>query len=104
MCILFLELCDSPGPDGFRLILASNRDEHYRRPTDRAHHWKEAPSVFGGQSGWRRQCLEPGPVPVDRGSSRSMFVVRGRYRALAACTPDTSPSLAPAPYGNRAET
>ncbi|KAK3919015.1 Transport and Golgi organization protein 2 [Frankliniella fusca] len=49
MCILFLELCDSPAGDGYRLILASNRDEYYRRPTDHAHHWQEAPNVFGGR-------------------------------------------------------
>lgn len=47
--MLFVELCDSPAPDGFRLILASNRDESYRRPTDRAHQWEEAPSVIGGE-------------------------------------------------------
>lgn len=49
MCILFLELNDCPAPGGFRLVLASNRDEHYKRPTDRAHLWKEAPSVIGGR-------------------------------------------------------
>ncbi|XP_034237194.1 transport and Golgi organization protein 2 [Thrips palmi] len=49
MCILFLELSACPAPDGYRLILASNRDEAYRRPTDHAHHWEEAPSVFGGR-------------------------------------------------------
>lgn len=50
MCILFLELCDNPQPGGYRLILASNRDEHYRRPTDNAHLWQEAPNVIGGKS------------------------------------------------------
>ncbi|XP_026279502.1 transport and Golgi organization protein 2 [Frankliniella occidentalis] len=54
MCILFVEVNDSPAEDGYRLILASNRDEHYRRPTDYAHHWEEAPSVFGGRD------MEPG--------------------------------------------
>lgn len=49
MCMLFLELCDDPRPDGFRLVLASNRDEYYRRPTDHAHCWEERSSVIGGR-------------------------------------------------------
>lgn len=48
MCILFLHTDNSPAPNKFRLILASNRDEYYRRPTQQAHFWDEDPTVVGG--------------------------------------------------------
>lgn len=48
MCILFLHTDNSPAPNKFRLILASNRDEYYRRPTQQAHFWDEDHTVIGG--------------------------------------------------------
>jgi uncharacterized protein with NRDE domain len=48
MCILFLHTDNSPPPNKFRLILASNRDEYYQRPTHQAHFWNEDPTVIGG--------------------------------------------------------
>ncbi|KAL5277355.1 TANGO2 family protein [Megaselia abdita] len=54
MCILFFHIDGNPGPDGYKLILASNRDEFYARPTAKAHAWKNTPWIFGGFD------LEPG--------------------------------------------
>ena len=33
----------------FPLVIAANRDEDYDRPTEPAHHWREAPEVVGGR-------------------------------------------------------
>jgi hypothetical protein len=48
MCILFLHATNNPAPNEFRLILASNRDEYYERPTHQAHFWDDDPTVIGG--------------------------------------------------------
>lgn len=48
MCILFLHTDNNPAPNKFRLILASNRDEYYQRPTRQANFWDEDPTVIGG--------------------------------------------------------
>lgn len=50
MCILFLYFCDDPSPDGYRLIMASNRDEFYFRPTAHAKFWEENPSIIAGKT------------------------------------------------------
>jgi uncharacterized protein with NRDE domain len=48
MCILFLKY--SPcGSEGYKLILASNRDEYYDRPTTPAQFWPNNPSILGGE-------------------------------------------------------
>lgn len=54
MCILFLYYCDNPSPDGYRLIIASNRDEFYFRPTASAKFWDKNPNIIAGMD------LEPG--------------------------------------------
>lgn len=33
MCLLFVYINNNPDDDGYRLILASNRDEFWQRPT-----------------------------------------------------------------------
>jgi len=48
MCILFLYFCDKPSPDGYRLIMASNRDEFYFRPTADANFWEKNPNILAG--------------------------------------------------------
>ena len=49
MCILFLYYCDKPSADGYRLIVASNRDEYYDRPTARATFWEKNPKIIAGK-------------------------------------------------------
>lgn len=48
MCIVFMYFCDDPSPDGYRLIVASNRDEVYSRPTAQAKFWEEYPDIIAG--------------------------------------------------------
>jgi len=50
MCVLFALWIRNPKFDGYRLILASNRDEIFQRRTSPAASWSDAPHVFGGNS------------------------------------------------------
>lgn len=49
MCILFTYSNADPLPGGYKLILASNRDEYYARPASPAAEWEEDPWIVGGQ-------------------------------------------------------
>lgn len=49
MCILFFIVNGSPTPGGYKLILASNRDEYFARPTLAADRWTEDTRVIGGR-------------------------------------------------------
>lgn len=50
MCILFAFVNPKPEPGGFKIILASNRDESFSRPALPAHEWLPKHSgVYGGQ-------------------------------------------------------
>ena len=49
MCILFLYYCDKPSADGYRLIVVSNRDEYYDRPTATATFWEKNPKIIAGK-------------------------------------------------------
>ncbi len=46
MCLILVSYKQSPG---YRLVIASNRDEFYDRPTQPASFWEEAPIVLGGR-------------------------------------------------------
>lgn len=46
MCLLFFAYDCHPR---YRLILAANRDEYYRRPTETAHFWASHPWVLAGR-------------------------------------------------------
>ncbi|HBV87856.1 MAG TPA: hypothetical protein DEF42_14640 [Desulfosporosinus sp.] len=46
MCLLFFAYDCHPH---YRLILAANRDEYFRRPTERAHFWNSHPEVLAGK-------------------------------------------------------
>lgn len=46
MCLIAFAWRTHPGYD---LVLAANRDEFHRRPTQAAHDWPDAPGVFAGR-------------------------------------------------------
>lgn len=54
MCILFFITHANPSNDGYKLILAANRDEYYARPALSAAAWLENAFIFGGRD------MEPG--------------------------------------------
>ncbi|XP_017136445.1 transport and Golgi organization protein 2 isoform X2 [Drosophila miranda] len=54
MCVIFFYANSDPQPGGYRLILASNRDEFFARKTVKASEWPDADHVVGGID------LEPG--------------------------------------------
>ncbi|KAK6640531.1 hypothetical protein RUM44_012227 [Polyplax serrata] len=49
MCVLFVKFLKSAKPGEFKLILASNRDELFKRPGKTAHFWEEDDNIFGGR-------------------------------------------------------
>ncbi|ODM87162.1 Transport and Golgi organization 2 [Orchesella cincta] len=49
MCILFLYVANNPSRDSYKVILAVNRDEVYKRPTQVANFWGTSPDVLGGR-------------------------------------------------------
>ncbi|XP_037937001.1 transport and Golgi organization protein 2 isoform X2 [Teleopsis dalmanni] len=48
MCVIFFYANSNPGPAGYKLILASNRDEFFERKTQTAAKWANAEHVYGG--------------------------------------------------------
>jgi len=46
MCLIFLSLRNHPN---YKLIVAANRDEFYKRQTSPAEFWKEHPQIVGGR-------------------------------------------------------
>lgn len=48
MCIIFSIANGNPQPGGYKLIVASNRDEFYSRPASPAKEWSDYPFVYGG--------------------------------------------------------
>jgi len=49
MCILFIYRNPDADVTSYRLIIASNRDEIYKRPASSAHYWKKHPECLGGK-------------------------------------------------------
>lgn len=49
MCIVFISSVQHMN-GGYRLIIASNRDEYYNRPTLPADYWEEDRNVIGGET------------------------------------------------------
>lgn len=49
MCILFFYINENATNNGYKLILASNRDEFYARPALVADRWQENECVIGGR-------------------------------------------------------
>ncbi|XP_011177212.1 transport and Golgi organization protein 2 isoform X2 [Zeugodacus cucurbitae] len=54
MCVIFFYVNSNPSAGGYKLILASNRDEFFARDTQDAAKWANAEHVYGGID------LEPG--------------------------------------------
>ncbi|XP_034471953.1 transport and Golgi organization protein 2 isoform X2 [Drosophila innubila] len=54
MCVIFFYANSQPNSDGYKLILASNRDEFFARETQTAAKWSNSDHVYGGID------LEPG--------------------------------------------
>ncbi|XP_016991917.1 transport and Golgi organization protein 2 isoform X1 [Drosophila rhopaloa] len=54
MCVIFFCADSNPQASGYKLILASNRDEYFARATQSAAKWPNAEHVYGGID------LEPG--------------------------------------------
>ncbi|XP_076622208.1 transport and golgi organization 2 [Colletes latitarsis] len=54
MCILFIYRNLDADSESYRLILAANRDEYFKRPALLAHYWKNHPECLGGTD------MEPG--------------------------------------------
>ncbi|XP_039499500.1 transport and Golgi organization protein 2 isoform X2 [Drosophila santomea] len=54
MCVIFFCADSNPQPGGYKLILASNRDEFFARATQSAAKWANVDHVYGGID------LEPG--------------------------------------------
>ncbi|XP_015112986.1 transport and Golgi organization 2 homolog [Diachasma alloeum] len=48
MCILFIYRNPSATGSDYRLIVATNRDENYHRPTRAAYYWENHPDCLGG--------------------------------------------------------
>lgn len=48
MCVLFISSAQHIN-GGYRLIIASNRDEYYYRQTLPANYWSEDPDIIGGK-------------------------------------------------------
>ncbi|KAH8235913.1 hypothetical protein KR032_010615 [Drosophila birchii] len=57
MCVIFFCADASPLPGGYKLILASNRDEFFARSTQTAAKWANAGNVYGGESISLSLCL-----------------------------------------------
>ena len=49
MCILFFDFQPIPEANEYKLLLASNRDEFYDRPTDTAGFWNDNPNICAGR-------------------------------------------------------
>lgn len=48
MCVIFFYVNSNPEKTGYKLILASNRDEFYARKTMQASRWPNDVHVYGG--------------------------------------------------------
>lgn len=46
MCLIFISINNHPK---YKLILAANRDEFYKRKTAAAHYWEDHPHILGGR-------------------------------------------------------
>ena len=50
MCILFVYINPCPKPGQLKVVLASNRDEVFKRPAKPSHQWPDYEGVYGGNN------------------------------------------------------
>lgn len=67
MCILFIYDGSGDAQSDYSLILISNRDEYYDRPTQNMTIWSEDPVIVGGKSyyNYSQQCLNGEPCSAQ---------------------------------------
>ncbi|KAJ8891726.1 hypothetical protein PR048_004261 [Dryococelus australis] len=82
MCILFLYTNPDAETGQFRLIIATNRDEHFERPAKQANFWEEFPAILGGRD------MEPG----REGGTWFAMSKKGRISTLLNVMGSTSTS------------
>jgi uncharacterized protein with NRDE domain len=49
MCIAFLAISENPQEDGYKVIIAMNRDEYFDRPTKEVQFYKGDPDIIAGE-------------------------------------------------------
>jgi uncharacterized protein with NRDE domain len=49
MCIAFLAISENPEDDGYKVIIAMNRDEYFDRPTKEAQFYEGNPVIIAGE-------------------------------------------------------
>lgn len=49
MCIAFLAISENPHEDGYKIIIAMNRDEYFDRPTKAAQFYDGDPPIVAGK-------------------------------------------------------
>ena len=49
MCIAFLAISENPQEDGYKVIIAMNRDEYFDRPTKEAQFYEGDPDIIAGE-------------------------------------------------------
>ena len=55
MCILFLYIAPKVSLGQWKVILVSNRDEYYTRPTEPLHLWSCEPQILAGMKIYIKQ-------------------------------------------------
>ena len=75
MCLILIAHRADPR---YRLVLASNRDEYFRRPTAPADYWSAAPHVLGGRD-------------LDQGGTWLGVATDGRWAAVTNFRDGTAP-------------
>ncbi|XP_067215512.1 transport and Golgi organization 2 homolog isoform X2 [Linepithema humile] len=76
MCISFIYRNPNATIKSYRLIVASNRDEIYKRPASSAHYWEKHPECLGGTD------MEPG----KEGGTWLALSIRGKAAVILNLT------------------
>ena len=85
MCLIVLSL--NPKSD-YKLVLTSNRDEFYERPTESMHWWDSSPRVLAGKD---KNFDGTWMALSEKGKFAAVTNVR-EFTSLSTCLLYTSPS------------